>query len=133
VTSPPPAPPSFQPRRLARWALTLPIGILAYTLWQLLLARVLFGGAFQGGLTWVEGTAEAASILVAAFIAPGRKRAVALAGLGFYSLRNLAVLVFAPGAATPGGAATTIGLAIAGTAIVFALTRRSHASPLTHP
>jgi hypothetical protein len=122
-----PLPPNFQPRRLARWALTLPLAILAYVLWQLLLARTLFGGAFQGGLTWVEGTAETVFVLTAALIAPGRKRAVALASLVFFSLRNLAVLVLAPGAATAAGAAATIGLAITGTAIVWLITGRSKA------
>jgi hypothetical protein len=124
VTSSPLPPASFQPRRLARWALTLPLAILAYVLWQLLVARLMFAGAFQGGLTWVEGTAETVFVLVAALIAPGRKRGVALVALVFFTLRNLAVVVFAPGAATLAGAATTIGLAIAGTIVVYALTAR---------
>ena len=124
MTSTPRTPPPFRPRRLVRWALTLPLAILAYTLWQLLLARLFYDGAFQGGLTWVEGTAETVFVLVAALIAPGGKRAIALIALVFFTLRNLAVLIFAPGAATPAGAAATIGLAITGTAIVFALTRQ---------
>ena len=105
----------------------LPLAILAYALWHFFLAWAFFGGTFQGGLTWMEGTAEAVSLLMAALIAPGRKRAVALAALAFYTLRNLAVLLFAPGAATPTGAASTIALAVTATAIVFALTKRSGA------
>jgi hypothetical protein len=103
----------------------LPLAILCWVLWQLLLSRLFFGGAFQGGLTWVEGTAEAVFILVAAWIAPAGKRAVALISLVFFTLRNVAVLMFAPGAATPAGAAATIALAVTGLAIVYALTARN--------
>ncbi len=120
--------PTFRPSRLVRWALFFPAAILSWVLWQLLLARVFYGGVLRGGLTWVEGTAEAVFVLVAAFVAPARKRAVAAVALGFFVCRDLATIAFAPQAGTMSDAAVAIALALVGTAVVWWATRSSGAA-----
>lgn len=121
---------SFHPRRLARWALMVPLAILSWVLWQLLMARLFFNGQFQGGLSWVEGTAEAVFVLVASLIAPARKRQVAGVALAFFMLRNIATTIFAAGLVAPGDAAITIGMAAAAAAVVWlATTRRQTKTP----
>ncbi len=119
----PPQFPTSQPRRLVRWALFLPAAILAWVLWQLLLARLFYGGVFQAGLTWVEGTAEAVFVLVAALVVPARKRTVATVALGFFVLRDIAVALVAPSAVMMSDAIVAIALAGMATAIVWWRTR----------
>lgn len=108
-----------------RWALFFPAAILSWVLWQLLLARVLYGGVLRGGLTWVEGTAEAVFVLVASLIAPARKRVVAAVALGFFVVRDIATIAFAPQAGTMSDAAIAISFALLGAAVVWWATRVS--------
>lgn len=123
----PAAPPTFQPSRLVRWALFFPVAILSWVLWQLLVGRVVYGGVVRGGLTWVEGTAEAVFVLVASLIAPARKRVVATGALAFFVCRDIATVVLAPQAGTIADAGVAIALACLATAVVWWAT--SNAAP----
>ena len=97
----------------------VPAPILAWVGWQLLLARLFYGGVFQPGLTWIEGTAEAVSVLVAALVAPARKREVAAVLLGFYVCRDVMTTLMAPDVVTPLDAAVAIAMVFVATAIVW--------------
>lgn len=123
MTSAPSLPPHFQPRRLVRYALAFPAAILSWVLWQMLVARLFYGGVFQGGLTWVEATAEAVFILVAALMAPGRKRGIALTGLVFFTLRNVATVFYAPEAGGLHSVGLAFGVGVLATAVVWWRTR----------
>ncbi len=97
----------------------LPASFLAWVAWQQLLARLFYGGVFQPGITWIEGTAEAVSVLVAALVAPARKREVAAVLLGFYVCRDVATTLIAPAIVTPSNAAVAIAMVSMATAIVW--------------
>ena len=90
----------------------------------MLVARAFYDGAFQGGLSWTEATAEAVFVLVAAFIAPGRKRLIAGLALGFFICRDVATVRYAPTAVTPADAAIAVTMATLATALVWWQTRR---------
>lgn len=101
----------------------LPLAIFAWVAWQQLLARIFYGGVFQAGLTWVEGTAEAVFVLVAALVAPARKRVAAAVSLGFFILRDIATVAFSAGIVRPSDAVVAIALAAMATAIVWRYAR----------